>query len=110
MILFVTVDLFLFIAATYGRDLLSKMLQIDPMNRITVDQALRHPYVSVWFDESEVNAVRVEAYIAYKGSLNHHDSLNQSLLILSINSLNHHDSENFPNYSIFGSLIALTCT
>ena len=67
------IDLFLLITAAYGRDLLSKMLQIDPMNRITVDQALRHPYVSVWFDDSEVNAVRVEAY---KVSLNHQYSHN----------------------------------
>ena len=34
-----------------------KMLQIDPKNRITVDQALAHPYVSVWYDDKEVNAV-----------------------------------------------------
>lgn len=40
-----------------GRDLLSKMLQIDPAKRITVDGALNHPYVNIWFDPSEVNAV-----------------------------------------------------
>ena len=40
-----------------GRDLLSKMLQIDPSKRITVDGALNHPYVNIWFDPSEVNAV-----------------------------------------------------
>ena len=33
------------------------MLQIDPAKRITVDQALQHPYVNIWFDPSEVNAV-----------------------------------------------------
>ena len=40
-----------------GRDLLSKMLQIDPAKRITVDGALNHPYVNIWYDPSEVNAV-----------------------------------------------------
>ena len=34
-----------------------KMLQIDPKNRITVDQALGHPYVNIWYDASEVHAV-----------------------------------------------------
>ena len=45
------------VAARYARDLLTKMLQIDPKNRITVDGALSHPYVNIWFDSSEVNAV-----------------------------------------------------
>ena len=34
------------------------MLVIDPEKRINVDEALMHPYINVWFDESEVNAVR----------------------------------------------------
>ena len=41
----------------HGRDLLSKMLKIDPAERITVDGALAHPYVSIWYDTSEVLAV-----------------------------------------------------
>ena len=51
------ITVFIFPIARYGRDLLTKMLQIDPKNRITVDQALAHPYVNIWFDASEVNAV-----------------------------------------------------
>ncbi|ULT94905.1 hypothetical protein L3Y34_003975 [Caenorhabditis briggsae] len=39
-----------------ARDLLSRMLVIDPERRISVDDALRHPYVNVWFDEIEVYA------------------------------------------------------
>uniref|UniRef100_A0A1I7V034 Stress-activated protein kinase JNK n=1 Tax=Caenorhabditis tropicalis TaxID=1561998 RepID=A0A1I7V034_9PELO len=39
-----------------ARDLLSRMLVIDPERRISVDDALRHPYVNVWFDEMEVYA------------------------------------------------------
>ena len=44
--------------ASQARDLLSKMLVVDPENRISVDQALLHSYIYVWYDESEVNAVR----------------------------------------------------
>ncbi|KAH1025928.1 hypothetical protein HUJ05_010544 [Dendroctonus ponderosae] len=42
--------------ATQARDLLSKMLVIDPQSRISVDEALLHPYINVWYDEQEVNA------------------------------------------------------
>ena len=56
------VSLYLFLlslplSVNQGRDLLCKMLQIDPAKRITVDGALKHPYVNIWFDPSEVNAV-----------------------------------------------------
>ncbi|CAB4057528.1 JNK [Lepeophtheirus salmonis] len=42
--------------ASQARDLLSKMLVVDPEKRINVDEALMHPYINVWYDESEVNA------------------------------------------------------
>merc|ERR1712079_22419 len=42
--------------ASQARDLLSKMLVIDQEKRISVDEALMHPYINVWYDESEVNA------------------------------------------------------
>lgn len=35
------------------------MLVIDPEKRISVDEALLHPYICVWYDEGEVNAVSV---------------------------------------------------
>lgn len=43
--------------ASMARDLLSKMLVIDPRERISVDDAIQHPYIRVWFDEEEVNGV-----------------------------------------------------
>jgi len=41
--------------AVVARDLLSKMLVVDPEKRISVDEALSHPYINVWYDEREVN-------------------------------------------------------
>ncbi|XP_014677598.1 PREDICTED: stress-activated protein kinase JNK-like isoform X1 [Priapulus caudatus] len=42
--------------ASQARDLLSKMLVVDPDQRISVDEALMHPYINVWYDDGEVNA------------------------------------------------------
>lgn len=46
------------LTAASARDLLSKMLVIDPLHRISVDEAIKHPYINLWYDESEVNAVK----------------------------------------------------
>lgn len=35
------------------------MLVIDPDKRISVDEALRHPYITVWYDPAEAEAVSV---------------------------------------------------
>lgn len=43
--------------ANQARDVLAKMLVIDPDKRISVDEALMHPYINVWYDEGEVNGV-----------------------------------------------------
>lgn len=43
--------------STMARDLLSRMLVADPLNRISVTDAINHPYINVWYDESEVNSV-----------------------------------------------------
>lgn len=44
-------------SASQARDLLSKMLVIDASKRISVDEALQHPYINVWYDPAEVEAV-----------------------------------------------------
>ena len=46
-----------YLTASHSRDLLCKMLVIDPEKRISVDDALQHPYINVWYEESEVNGV-----------------------------------------------------
>lgn len=48
--------------ASQARDLLSRMLVIDPERRISVDEALLHPYINVWYDEGEVNAPAPASY------------------------------------------------
>ena len=40
-----------------ARDLLQKMLMIDPEERITVREALKHKFFADWYDENEANAV-----------------------------------------------------
>lgn len=45
------------VAASQARDLLSKMLVIDASKRISVEEALHHPYINVWYDPAEVEAV-----------------------------------------------------
>uniref|UniRef100_A0A673WUR1 Stress-activated protein kinase JNK n=2 Tax=Salmo trutta TaxID=8032 RepID=A0A673WUR1_SALTR len=42
--------------ASQARDLLSRMLVIDSSKRISVDEALKHPYINVWYDPAEVEA------------------------------------------------------
>jgi c-Jun N-terminal kinase len=45
--------------ALFARDLLGRMLKIviDSEKRMSVDQALNHPYINVWYEDSEVNVV-----------------------------------------------------
>ena len=52
-----------FISANQARSLLSKMLVIDPLKRCSVSEALKHPYVNVWYDASEVEAVSIPLYL-----------------------------------------------
>ncbi|CAF3822961.1 unnamed protein product [Rotaria sp. Silwood1] len=44
------------LTASLARDLLGRMLIIDPDKRMSVDEALNHPYINVWYEDSEVNA------------------------------------------------------
>ncbi|XP_031563290.1 stress-activated protein kinase JNK-like isoform X2 [Actinia tenebrosa] len=48
--------------AAQCRDLLSKMLVIDPAKRINVVDAMNHPYVNVWYDASEVECPVTKKY------------------------------------------------
>ncbi|CAO4375991.1 unnamed protein product [Caenorhabditis nigoni] len=44
------------LTATAARDLLANMLKINPDERFSVEDALNHPYVRLWFKDEEVNA------------------------------------------------------
>ncbi|EFP01339.1 CRE-KGB-1 protein [Caenorhabditis remanei] len=44
------------LTSTSARDLLANMLKINPDERYSVEDALNHPYVRLWFKEEEVNA------------------------------------------------------
>jgi hypothetical protein len=57
------------------------MLVIDPEKRISVDEALLHPYINVWYDEGEVNAVSAFVHYCLKIQLLPHFS---ELLIVLI--------------------------
>ncbi|XP_047633816.1 mitogen-activated protein kinase 9 isoform X2 [Phacochoerus africanus] len=52
------------IKTNQARELLSKMLVIDPDKRISVDEALRHPYITVWYDPAEAEAPPPQIYDA----------------------------------------------
>lgn len=54
---FISVFFIFYFLASQARDLLSKMLVVDPDKRISVDEALRHPYITVWYDPAEAEAV-----------------------------------------------------
>lgn len=53
------------------------MLVIDASKRISVDEALQHPYINVWYDPAEVEAVSGSlilrdswmCYITFSGNL-----------------------------------------
>lgn len=70
--------------ASQARDLLSKMLVIDASKRISVDEALQHPYINVWYDPTEVEAVGV-FYMKLNNRLNKQQHLKkkiQSLILV----------------------------
>ncbi|XP_076994316.1 mitogen-activated protein kinase 9 isoform X4 [Tamandua tetradactyla] len=52
------------IKTSQARDLLSRMLVVDPERRISVDEALRHPYIAVWYDPAEAEAPPPQIYDA----------------------------------------------
>ncbi|XP_050077889.1 stress-activated protein kinase JNK-like [Anopheles maculipalpis] len=45
-----------------ARDFLRRMLAFDPMERISVEEALDHPYIHVWYYEEDVNRPPPQTY------------------------------------------------
>jgi len=42
-----------FISTDEALDLLERLLGFDPATRITVEEALEHPYLSIWHDPND---------------------------------------------------------
>lgn len=100
--------IFLQTTASQARDLLSKMLIIDPAKRISVDEALQHPYINVWYDPTEVEAVSrplAELYIYYHPQLNPLSSVFDWSALFTLylhwrTKKNHDDSPYFINLQL----------
>lgn len=41
--------------SNYAKDLVSRMLEVDPEKRITVEEALQHPWVKVQYNLKKCN-------------------------------------------------------
>ena len=65
------------------------MLVIDPERRITVDEALSHPYINLWYDESEVNA---PALRRYDGSVDDREHTVEQWKVLIYNEVKEYES------------------
>ena len=76
----------MFLKASQARDLLSKMLVIDASKRISVDEALQHPYINVWYDPAEVEAVSGGSQIG----------LHEILIVLEVESWSFSCTTNVP--------------
>ena len=65
------------------------MLVIDASKRISVDEALQHPYINVWYDPTEVEAVSTNILNYYSikftlkngANLHYHHCLGFGLLV-----------------------------
>uniref|UniRef100_A0AC35GCN0 Protein kinase domain-containing protein n=1 Tax=Panagrolaimus sp. PS1159 TaxID=55785 RepID=A0AC35GCN0_9BILA len=55
-----------------ARDLISRMLVIDPNYRISIQNALQHPYVRLWRKDEEVNAPAMLIYGANIDGVQHY--------------------------------------
>ena len=50
-------------------DLLDKMLTLDPFQRITVNEALNHPYLAIWHDPQDEPECTVKFDFTFKLSM-----------------------------------------
>lgn len=66
------------------------MLVIDPERRITVDEALNHPYINLWYDEAEVNA---PAPRRYDGSVDERDHTVEQWKVLIYNEVKEYENQ-----------------
>lgn len=90
-----------------ARDLLSKMLVIDPQERITVDEALRHPYIFLWYKELEVEAPPAATY---DDSRDIQDLSVERWKELIYNEVKDFESKHLPQFEATSTQQALTST
>lgn len=64
------------------------MLVVDPEKRISVDNALNHPYINVWFDAKEVYGSGVSSLKESQSSKGKVEKKKRHFLLLSVSSLN----------------------
>ncbi|VDP01331.1 unnamed protein product [Soboliphyme baturini] len=82
-------------SASCARDLLSKMLVIDPRERISIQEALQHPYVNQWYNEQEANVAAPQLPHDYEDE---EDFTVEEWKRLTFDALNSYESE----HDIFG--------
>lgn len=84
----------------HSLDLLEKMLAFDPQKRITVDEALEHPYLSIWHDPADEPICSEKFEFSFE-SINEMDQL-KKLVIDEVN-----DFRNFVRQPIIEEQQAL---
>ncbi|QLQ81010.1 hypothetical protein HG537_0E03650 [Torulaspora globosa] len=60
-------------------DLLERMLAFDPLRRITVEEALKHPYLSIWHDPADEPICSEKFEFSFE-SINEMDELKQMVI------------------------------
>uniref|UniRef100_A0A914DEM5 Protein kinase domain-containing protein n=1 Tax=Acrobeloides nanus TaxID=290746 RepID=A0A914DEM5_9BILA len=89
--------------ALNGRDFLKKLLVIDPQNRISIEQALRHPYVEEKHEAGELDA-KPRPILAYSGDIDSMELHTDEWKKLIFDEIKHYEHEKAKILDIFNSI------